>query len=235
MKKILPLLVILLAAHNVQASVVVNQTRVIYPSSAKFVSVQLVNQSDKTHLVQTWIDDGNETASPEQIKVPFSVMPPVVKMQGRSGQVLKIASTNAGQLPKDKESVFWLNMLDVPPIPEGSNDSYLQVAIRNRIKIFYRPDILVAPDNTVGEKISVIQNGRQSCLKNNSPYYMTIPQIINWHGGDLKKKTKDNLVSTTAFIAPFSCASVSDKIKSGGHYRITWLDDYGSKRFTVIH
>ena len=45
-----------------QASVIVNATRVVYPSDAKFVNVQLVNRGTTTHLVQSWIDDGNVCA-----------------------------------------------------------------------------------------------------------------------------------------------------------------------------
>lgn len=217
------------------ASVVINQTRVIYPAAMKFVNVQLVNDSDKTHLVQSWLDTGDTSAAPEKIKVPFSLMPPVVKMSGRSGQTLKIASTNTDALPKDRESVYWLNVLDVPPIPENSDDNYLQVAIRNRIKLFYRPASLEAPDSTIGEKISVSQSNGHTCLKNDSPYYMTIPQVVTWKGGQLKDIRKDNLLAETAFVPPFGCALVSDKVSTGGTFRITWLDDFGAKRFSVIH
>ena len=220
---------------NASASVVINETRVIYPASAKFVSVQLVNDSEQTHLVQSWIDEGDASAAPEKVKVPFSLLPPVVKMSGHAGQALKISAMNTQSLPKDRESVFWLNVLDVPPVPEGSGDSYLQVAIRNRIKLFYRPDQLSDLDSSVAEKITVSTSGGHTCLKNNSPYYMTIPQVVTWQGGELKQSRKDNLLAETAFIPPFGCALVSSKIQSGGQYRRTWLDDYGAKRFSTIH
>lgn len=220
---------------NASASVVINETRVIYPASAKFVSVQLVNDSEQTHLVQSWIDEGDASAAPEKVKVPFSLLPPVVKMSGHAGQALKISAMNTHSLPKDRESVFWLNVLDVPPVPEGSGDSYLQVAIRNRIKLFYRPDQLSDLDSSVAEKITVSTSGGHTCLKNNSPYYMTIPQVVTWQGGELKQSRKDNLLAETAFIPPFGCALVSSKIQSGGQYRFTWLDDYGAKRFSTIH
>ncbi|PWW09168.1 P pilus assembly chaperone PapD [Mangrovibacter plantisponsor] len=235
MKKLLVLLTTVLFSQTVLASVVINQTRVIYPAAAKFVSVQLVNDSDKTHLVQSWLDNGDASAAPEKIKVPFTIMPPVVKMAGHAGQTLKISSMNTTPLPKDRESVFWLNVLDVPPIPEGSNDNYLQVAIRNRIKLFYRPESLAEPDSSVAEKISVSSSAGHTCLKNDSPYYMTIPQVVTWQGGELKQIRKDNLLAETAFIAPFGCTKVSDKVRAGGHYRITWLDDFGAKRFSTIN
>ncbi|MEX3018394.1 molecular chaperone [Kluyvera sp. STS39-E] len=235
MKKLIVFFLAVLVSQTAAASVVINQTRVIYPAETKFVSVQLVNDSDKTHLVQSWLDNGDASAAPEKIKVPFSLMPPVVKMSGNSGQTLKIAAKNAQTLPSDRESVFWLNVLDVPPTPEDANDNYLQVAIRNRIKVFYRPTSLEAPDNKTIEKVSISTSGGQTCLKNDSPYYLTIPQVVSWQGGQLKQARKDNLLSDTAFIQPFGCVLVSDKIRSGGQYRLTWLDDYGTKRFSLLH
>jgi P pilus assembly protein, chaperone PapD len=235
MKKIIFFLAATLVSHNVLASVVINQTRVIYPAAAKFVSVQLVNESEKTHLVQSWIDEGDTSAPPEKIRVPFSLMPPVVKMEAHGGQTLKIAAMNTQSLPTDRESVFWLNVLDVPPAPEGGSDSYIQVAIRNRIKMFYRPASLDELDSKVIEKLSISSSGGHTCLKNDSPYYLTIPQVVTWQGGVLKQTRKDNLLPETGFIKPFGCTLVSDKIRAGSNYRITWLDDYGAKRFSLIH
>lgn len=235
MKKHIFFLFVAFTSHAAQASVVINQTRVIYSSEAKFVTVQLVNESDKTHLVQSWLDQGDASAAPEKIKVPFSVMPPVVKMDGHSGQTLKITATNTSSLPSDRESVFWLNVLDVPPTPEGSNDNYLQVAIRNRIKLFYRPASLQELDSKIVEKVTISTSGSQTCLKNGSPYYLTIPQVVTWQGGKLKQNRDDNLLSDTAFIPPYGCALVSNKIQAGSQYRITWLDDYGAKRFSILH
>lgn len=235
MKQYILLFAMALLSQHALASVVINQTRVIYPAAAKFVSVQMENDSDKTHLVQSWLDDGNTSASPEQLKVPFSLMPPVVKMDAHSGQTLKIAAMNTQTLPADRESVFWLNVLDVPPAPEGESGSYLQVAIRNRIKLFYRPVSLEALDSHVFQKLSISTSNGKSCLKNDSAYHLTIPQIVTWQGGQLKQVRKDNLLTTTAFIKPFTCEQVNANIRAGVQYRITWLDDFGAKRFSTLN
>ncbi|NDJ56490.1 fimbria/pilus periplasmic chaperone [Enterobacteriaceae bacterium 4M9] len=235
MKNIILPMAALFISLNASASVVINQTRVIYPATAKFVSVQLVNDSEKTHLVQSWLDTGNASAAPENIKVPFSLTPPVVKMAARSGQIIKIAAMNTQSLPSDRESVFWLNVLDVPPVPEANSESYMQVAIRNRIKLFYRPASLEALDSKVLKNLSLSSAGGHACLKNNSPYYLTIVQIVTWKGGVLKQTRNDNLLADTAFIQPFDCAPVANTIRAGGEYRVTWLDDYGAKRFSTLN
>ncbi|MCW9507524.1 molecular chaperone [Klebsiella oxytoca] len=237
MKKLTFLLSAMVIPFASNASVVINATRVIYPAQSKYVNVQLVNRSKTTHLVQSWIDTGNPSAAPETIKTPFSLTPPVVKMAPNEGQALKLSIINSGLMPDDRESVYWLNVLDVPPVPEGATkgENYLQVALRSRIKLLYRPHSLSEPDNEMMKKVSVRQQSGAVCLKNDTPYYITITEIISWHGGDLKKKTTDkNLLTSAAFIAPFSCTQVVGTIKPAGHYRAAWIDDYGSKRYALI-
>lgn len=58
-------------------------------------------------------------------------------------QTIKLMYTASSALPKDRESVFWFNVLEVPPKPDAAkaaNQSLLQLAFRTRIKLFYRPE-----------------------------------------------------------------------------------------------
>lgn len=50
-------------------------------------------------------------------------------------------------LPNDRESIFWLNILDISAKPKfenknnlNVNSNYLQLPIHSRIKLFYRPE-----------------------------------------------------------------------------------------------
>ncbi|QGY26852.1 fimbria/pilus periplasmic chaperone [Escherichia coli] len=55
---------------------------------------------------------------------------------------------NAPTASKDRESVFWFNVLELPPKPDAekvANQSLLQLAFRTRIKLFYRPEEIPAP------------------------------------------------------------------------------------------
>uniref|UniRef100_UPI0038BA1F66 fimbria/pilus periplasmic chaperone n=1 Tax=Paraburkholderia aspalathi TaxID=1324617 RepID=UPI0038BA1F66 len=124
------------------ASVVVTGTRVIYPESSREVDVRLTN-SDKTPLlVQAWVDDGQIDVSPDKLKVPFILTPPMFRMEPSKGQTLRLRYTG-DPLPKDRESVFWLDVLEVPPKPVNADGkNMLQVAFRTRIKIFFRPQVL---------------------------------------------------------------------------------------------
>ncbi len=89
MKRILlsGLIALTLPAH---ADIVIYGTRVIYPAEKKEIIVQLMNESTKASLVQSWIDDGDTTLPPEKIDVPFLLTPPVIRVKGNSGQQIKI-------------------------------------------------------------------------------------------------------------------------------------------------
>lgn len=95
------------------ASVVISGTRVIYSSEAKDVTVKLNNVGKAPVLIQSWIDDGDMTVKPENIRVPFILTPPINRVDPGKGQTLRLSYTGAA-LPMDKESVFWLNVLEIP-------------------------------------------------------------------------------------------------------------------------
>lgn len=102
-----------LASTLSQAAIVITGTRVVYPESSREVNVRLTNVEQSPVLVQAWIDDGNAGASPDEIKVPFVLMPPVFRVEPKKGQTLRVMYTG-DDLPKDRESVYWLNVLEIP-------------------------------------------------------------------------------------------------------------------------
>ncbi|EOR2743316.1 fimbria/pilus periplasmic chaperone, partial [Escherichia coli] len=54
----------------VHAGMVIFGTRIIYPAEQKEVMVQLMNQGNRSSLMQAWIDDGDTSLPPEKIQVP---------------------------------------------------------------------------------------------------------------------------------------------------------------------
>lgn len=119
------------------ASVVLNNTRVIFPAQAKKVTVPLTNHSSKPVLVQSWLDNGDAASDPALTATPFIIIPPVTRIDGGKSQTLRLLAINTSALPRDKESVFWLNVLDVPVKPAAEDKNRLQVALRSRVKLFF--------------------------------------------------------------------------------------------------
>jgi chaperone protein EcpD len=76
-------------------------------------------------------------------------------MEPDKSQTLRMTYTGE-TLPLDRESLFWLNVLDVPPMPvkaPSGQQNYLQIAIRSRIKIFFRPTGLSGTANEAADHI----------------------------------------------------------------------------------
>ncbi|MDW2982968.1 fimbria/pilus periplasmic chaperone [Rhodanobacter sp. KK11] len=165
------------------ASVVIAGTRVVFSAATGETTVHLTNEGKLPALVEAWIDDGNPASTPDTAKVPFLITPPLTRMDAGRGQSLRIIYT--GQpLPTDRESLFWLNVLEIPPKPvtkPGEERNTLQFAVRSRLKLFFRPASLAGNPLTAGEQLgwSVAADGTGYALvvRNPTPYYITISKL----------------------------------------------------------
>ncbi|EIK97089.1 pili assembly chaperone [Pseudomonas sp. M47T1] len=142
LKMMLALWAAWLLALPAHAGVVISSTRVIYPASAPEVTVQLLNRDATPALLQIWLDDGDADADPGGVQVPFVISPAMFRLEAEQGQALRLMYTGE-PLPADRESLFWLNMQQIPPRAD-SPGNLLQVAVRTRIKVMFRPDGLAS-------------------------------------------------------------------------------------------
>ena len=130
----------LLWFSDVDAAIQITGTRVIYPADEREVTVQLQNNGSSPRLLQAWVDSGDASQGASDSSAPFMITPPITRVEPGKGQSLRLMFTGAN-LPGDRESVFWLNVLEVPPRPQVAKggENFMQFAVRTRIKIFYRP------------------------------------------------------------------------------------------------
>lgn len=209
---------VLLAAPAV-ASIVITGTRVIYPSDAKEVSVKLNNAGKLPVLVQSWIDKGDANAKPESIKVPFILTPPINRVEASKGQTLRISYTGEA-LPTDKESVFWLNVLEIPAKSKVSTaENYLQMAFRSRIKFFYRPVGLQGDANEVAKAVTWTAKGNTLLANNPTPYFVSFVTL-----SASGKKIEGSMV------APYSNLTVKLSGHAGSKVSGEYVNDFGAIR-----
>ncbi|BFI97348.1 MAG: molecular chaperone FimB [Rhodanobacter sp.] len=227
------LLALVIGSGPVQASVVIAGTRVVLPSQPGEVTIRLTNDSDHPALVEAWIDAGNLNSTPDTANSPFLITPPLFRMDPHKDQSLRIIYTQGSQtLPADRESLFWLNVLEVPPKPSGQQNAdrnYLQFAIRSRLKLFYRPtglpgDALKAPDKLVFKAVG----GSDAALEvhNPTPYYITISRLSL--GSDGKA-----IDGANGMVAPFGdlrlpLKHLAHAPASGTPVAFATIDDYGA-------
>ncbi|PRF71581.1 pilus assembly protein [Burkholderia multivorans] len=132
----------MMCCASVHASVLLSGTRVIFRGADREATVRLTNDGHAPALVQAWIDTGDVGKSPDQIDVPFVITPSIFRLEAGKGQTLRIFHSGE-PLPADKESLFWLNVLEVPPKPTADDErNRIQLAIRTRVKLIYRPEKL---------------------------------------------------------------------------------------------
>ena len=192
-------------------------TRVIYPAAQKEVTVQLMNQGDRSSLVQAWIDDGDTQTSPEKLDVPFLLTPPVVKVKGNTGQQLKIKFTKAN-LPQDRESLYYLNVLDIPPNETSSSENNkLKFALQNRIKLIYRPTSVKSVNKETFSRLHIKRSNNGLTVENESANWLTITEIKG-----TSKINKETLVLAPRTNLKLFGAPDTDK------YAVTLIDDYGN-------
>ncbi|WP_435928703.1 fimbrial biogenesis chaperone [Dryocola sp. BD613] len=230
-------LIFCLAVSSAQstASVVINGTRVIYPSSEKEVTLRLENKGDKSSLVQVWIDQGDSSAKINQIAVPFIMLPPVSRIEPSQGQTLRISYTG-DSLPQDRESIFWLNVLDIPPKAEKQIGNSIEMAFRSRIKLFYRPSGLNI--SSYDEQMNQLSWSTKPCgktecvaINNPTPLFVTLSKLEAMSGDKVLAS------QTGSMIPPFSSETYPLRHYAGDNALfIEYINDFGSSvRVQIKH
>ncbi|MBN3734689.1 fimbria/pilus periplasmic chaperone [Burkholderia sp. Tr-20390] len=222
----------LACAGVADASVVIGGTRVVYPEKEREVTVKLTNEGERPSLVQAWIDDGHPNALPDDTKVPFMLTPPLFRLDPKKGQSLRLIYTKE-PLAQDKETLYWLNVLDVPPQaaddPESPN--LLQLAFRSRIKLFFRPTALQGAADESAEQVTwnfapKAGGGYALQATNPTPYHVTFTKLTVKAGGTSRTNDMGGMVKPNA-TEQFDVGHVSSLPTGPIEVDYTFLNDYG--------
>lgn len=217
-------------APTSQAEIVLHGTRVIYPSDAREVTLQMSNSGSKPSLVQAWIDDGDPNSTPDQAKAPFMISPPISRVEAEKSQTLRItALPTTKQYSQSQETVLWLNVIDIPPRPTGTDaeaapENFLQLAIRSRIKLFYRPSSLKEDINLAADKIQWAKSGNTLKIKNPTPFHITMTSVLQKNGTE-----KIDLLPEGLMLSPFSEDTLQLKNANINDMSFIHINDYGGR------
>ncbi|RJT16365.1 fimbria/pilus periplasmic chaperone [Rahnella inusitata] len=215
------------------SSVTMMGNRIIYPADSSSVNVEFTNKDIFPYAVQTWIAEADANSTPVTAKAPFIASPALFKIAPDSGQVLRITFTGGKNLPQDRESIFYFNFLQIPPInaggAESQNKNKMLVMLKNRVKLFYRPVSIANRINHLGEDIkitsSMYSGGTKLLMKNGSPFYVSIASV--------KIKQEDHVYSQPAdMLVPFSQGHVDFKnlkLKQNAIAVIEYINDQGAR------
>ena len=199
------------------AGIALDRTRMIITGDARSVSANLTNTSPSIpFLAQSWVEDAHGT----KITSPLMVLPPLQRINGGQKGIARVTKTSGiNALPQDRESLFYLNVREIPPKPDKPN--VLQLAIRSRFKFIYRPAGLGNRD-AAAEKLTLTASGSSLAINNPTPFYITVSRISRDGGKALNSKT--------VMLAPQSSQTValSSAVNRGETLTVNNINDYGA-------
>lgn len=123
-----------------------------------------------------------------------------------------------GQLPGDRESLFWVNVKAIPAMEKDQkNENTLQLAIISRIKMFYRPTNLAMAPEEAPAMLRFRRSGSKLTLINPTPYFITVTNM---------KAGNSNLPNT--MVPPKGEVSVDITHAATGDISFQTINDYGA-------
>ncbi|RMV70058.1 Chaperone protein PapD [Pseudomonas caricapapayae] len=206
------------------AALVISGTRVIFNSDKRSVSLIISNPGDKTYAAQTWV---NTAADDTTTAVPFLPSPPLFRLDPNKEQQLKINGL-PNDLPRDRESLFYFNVQEIPQADTQGSSNVLNIALRTRIKLFYRPVEL--KDNPVARlkdlqwSATQVDGKTQLHVENPTPFHVSFTRF------DVKTAQTSQRLNSPTMVGPFSSQSYAlDSLKPGPGMQLTFatINDYG--------
>ncbi|EKT4485042.1 fimbrial biogenesis chaperone [Pseudomonas putida] len=206
-----------------QAALTVNTTRIVFDSDKRSTSVVIANPSPRPYAVQSWVNtakDDTDTA------VPLATSPGLFRLDPGKEQMVQI-SRLPNKLPQDRETLFYFNVQEIPEvIPEDVN--VLNIALRTRLKLFYRPSELKdRPVDRIGELKWSVRQGRgrvQLVVDNPTPYHYTFGRL------EVSTAGTTEAIQAMAMAPPFGQQVYKlARIKSVKALQLTFttINDYG--------
>lgn len=164
------------------------------------------------YLIQSWVD----AQEGESAKAPFIITPPLFRLDGGQNNLLRVVRAG-GNLPTDRESLYWLNVKSIPSVEKKENT--LQIAIKTRIKLIYRPQGLAGNPEEAAGKVTWRRSGDRLQVTNPSPYYLTFFNL----------KLNGSAITGNTMVAPQATASFPLPTAQGGGGSLSWqiINDYG--------
>lgn len=173
------LMILFMISNETLAGVVMYGTRIIFNEYSDNVVVKFANNDKHPNLMQVWVDNGE--GNPESFdsrKTPFNITPPLFKINASEQQTVRIIkNSNTLNLRKDRETMFWFNFLQIPPVTNEKKTPAMGVvslSFLNQVKLIYRPSALIDGIDESWTKLIFSSVGKNKLqVINNSGYYFT--------------------------------------------------------------
>lgn len=173
LRRALLILSLFLSLSEAYAGVIIGGTRVIFNEGNSDTSLSIKNSTKKSvFLIQSWIED-----SDNKINKSFIITPPLFRLDPQKENVLRIIKATEG-LPIDRESLFWLNIKQIPSVDDEETKNSLQLVIKSRLKLIFRPGSIAQQSENGYKKLQFSKESDGVRIKNPTPYYISLHNLL---------------------------------------------------------
>lgn len=211
-KNIFPLLLIIMQIPASLAGVQIGGSRLIYDGNAKQASISVNNPDKQPYLIQSWVNKSVESNTDDGM---FISTPPLFRLDPDTQNSIRIIY-NGQSLPKDRESVYWLNIKSIPSSDKEAKNVLL-IAVKSKMKLFYRPTGLKGNPAEAFKELQFSQSNGKLSAQNPTPYYVSFYSL----------KVNGKEIENPPMIAPFSTQLINTNVSVGN--TISWqaINDFG--------
>lgn len=194
------------------AGVQIGGSRLVYDGALKQASISVNNPDKKPYLIQSWVNKDVESDSDDGV---FITTPPLFRLDPSTQTSIRIIYKGTS-LPKDRESVYWLNIKSIPSSDPNAQNALL-IAVKSKMKLFYRPAGLQSDPAEAYKQLKFTQKNGSLAIQNPTPYYVSLYSLY-LNGKEIKD---------APMIAPFSGQLINQKVTNGS--KVTWkaINDFG--------
>ncbi|MEX5383491.1 molecular chaperone [Cronobacter muytjensii] len=183
---------------NCFASIAVNKSRIVFKGQSRLSNeITVANSGANAIILQSWIDDGEFSQTPIQIKSPFIVVPAVTRLNPGERRSFKIIKTN-NLSDKTSESLYWLNIYEVD-LHKKNSESSLRVGVNTQMKVFYQPSEMRGNKIDAANRVLITkkkENGKNVLAFHNTSDYCVSLASITLNASGQKYKLPDSMDMT---------------------------------------
>lgn len=227
-----------LLAPASHAGVIIHGTRVIYPAEQQEVVVRLENKGSRPALVQAWLDSGDRHSTPATAQTPLTLSPPIFRIEPEQQQALRLRYSGE-PLPTDRESLFWLNVLEIPPrAADAARNNQIELSFRTRLRVFLRPQALPYPVASAASKLQwkLVPHPQGFALQvtNPTPYHISVASADVLSAGKRFSKApnqaaNDSLLLPAGDVKLFALPLLRHRPGDAAKVEFTTVSDFGAR------
>ncbi len=205
-----------------QAALTLSATRLVITDDKRSASLVVRNPGKEPYAAQVWVNTETDDTTTE---VPLIPAPALFRLGAGEEQLVTI-NRLPSDLPADRESVFYFNLQEIPQKSEGAANT-LRIALRTRIKVFYRPSQFKGDPTLRLKELHWYRTREQGqdylMVDNPTPFHFSFVTLRAQSAG------KSHPLTVAPMLAPLSRQRYPVNIALGSDARLSVaaINDYG--------